>query len=86
MQRVAEALKAWRERRKERAAVLSEARLEAEAREAVQVMEFGGSLYVCVDGVPVFWEKTLKVPLEEAVVRGRAAYSEWRRMKAKSPL
>ena len=58
-----------------------QARLDAEAREAVQVMEFNGELYVSIHGIPLFGQSDLSDDLTEAVASGRKAYKDWKEEK-----
>ena len=74
-------LQVWHEQRAERIEAVRQARLDAEAREAVQVMEFNGELYVSVHGIPLFGESDLSDDLTEAVASGRKAYKDWKEEK-----
>nr|DAK35050.1 MAG TPA: hypothetical protein [Caudoviricetes sp.] len=74
-------LQVWHEQRADRIETKRQARLDAEAREAVQVMEFNGELYVCVHGIPLFGECDLSDDLTEAVASGRKAYKDWKEEK-----
>ena len=74
-------LQTWHEERAERIEVKRQARLDAEAREAVQVMEFNGELYVSVHGIPLFGQSDLSDDLTEAVASGRKAYKDWKEEK-----
>lgn len=74
-------LQVWHEQRAERIEAKRQAELDAEAREAVQVMEFNGELYVCVHGIPLFGESDLSDDLTEAVASGRKAYKDWKEEK-----
>jgi len=47
-------LQVWHEQRANRIEAKRQAQLDAEASEAVQVMEFNGELYISVDGRPLF--------------------------------
>lgn len=71
-------LQTWHEERADRMQNKRQARLDAEAREAVQVMEFNGELYVSVHGIPLFGESDLSDDLTEAVASGRKAYKDWK--------
>ena len=70
-------LQTWHEERADRMENKRQARLDAEAREAVQVMEFNGELYVSVHGIPLFGQSDLSDDLTEAVASGRKAYKDW---------
>ena len=74
-------LQTWHEERADRMENKRQARLDAEAREAVQVMEFNGELYVSVHGIPLFGESDLSDDLTEAVASGRKAYKDWKEEK-----
>ena len=74
-------LQTWHEERADRMQNKRQARLDAEAREAVQVMEFNGELYVSVHGIPLFGQSDLSDDLPEAVASGRKAYKDWKEEK-----
>ncbi len=74
-------LQTWHEERADRMQNKQQARLDAEAREAVQVMEFNGELYVSVHGIPLFGQSDLSDDLTEAVASGRKAYKDWKEEK-----
>ena len=74
-------LQTWHEERADRMQNKRQARLDAEAREAVQVMEFNGELYVSVHGIPLFGQSDLSDELTEAVASGRKAYKDWKEEK-----
>lgn len=74
-------LQTWHEERADRIQNKRQARLDAEAREAVQVMEFNGELYVSVHGIPLFGQSDLSDDLTEAVASGRKAYKDWKEEK-----
>lgn len=74
-------LQTWHEERADRMQNKRQARLDAEAREAVQVMEFNGELYVSVHGIPLFGQSDLSNDLTEAVASGRKAYKDWKEEK-----
>lgn len=74
-------LQTWHEERADRMQNKRQARLDAEAREAVQVMEFNGELYVSVHGIPLFGQSDLSDDLIEAVASGRKAYKDWKEEK-----
>ena len=74
-------LQTWHEERADRMQNKRQARLDAEAREAVQVMEFNGELYVSVHGIPLFGQSDLSDDLTEAVAYGRKAYKDWKEEK-----
>lgn len=74
-------LQTWHEERADRMENKRQARLDAEAREAVQVMEFNGELYVSVHGIPLFGQSDLSDDLTEAVASGRKTYKDWKEEK-----
>ena len=74
-------LQTWHEERADRMQNKRQARLDAEARKAVQVMEFNGELYVSVHGIPLFGQSDLSDELTEAVASGRKAYKDWKEEK-----
>lgn len=74
-------IRLWRERCAEYGDATLRARIEAEAREAVQVMEFKGRLYVSVNGVPLFGIDSFRVSVADAVAHGRKAYQAWKEEK-----
>ena len=74
-------LQTWHQERADRMQNKRQARLDAEAREAVQVMEFNGELYVSVHGIPLFGQSDLSDDLTEAVASGRKAYKDWKEEK-----
>lgn len=47
-------IQVWHEQRAASIEYKRQTQLDAEAREVVQVMEFNGELYACVNGVPLF--------------------------------
>ena len=74
-------LQTWHEERADRMQNKRQAQLDAEARKAVQVMEFNGELYVSVHGIPLFGQSDLSDDLPEAVASGRKAYKDWKEEK-----
>ena len=74
-------LQTWHEERADRMQNKRQARLDAEAREAVQVMEFNGELFACVNGVPLFGVDDIKGTLPEAVAHARQNYKDWKEEK-----
>ena len=70
-------LQTWHEERADRMQNKRQACLDAEAREAVQVMEFNGELYVSVHGVPLFGEDDIQEDFAEAVATARKKYKDW---------
>ena len=74
-------LQVWHERRAERIEAERQALLDVEARNAVQVMEFNGELYACVNGIPLFGVGEIKGTLPEAVANARQNYKDWKEEK-----
>lgn len=74
-------IQVWHEQCAERIEAARQAALDAEARNAVQVMEFNGELYACVNGVPLFGVGEIKGTLPEAVAKARQNYKDWKEEK-----
>ncbi|BAU17525.1 hypothetical protein PIOMA14_I_1686 [Prevotella intermedia] len=74
-------LQVWHEQRAASIEYKRQTQLDAEAREAVQVMEFNGELYACVNGVPLFGVDDIKGTLPEAVAHARQNYKDWKEEK-----
>lgn len=74
-------IQVWHEKRAERIEAERQAQLDVEARNAVQVMEFNGELYICVHGTPLFDIDIFKNSVAEVVARGRSAYKDWKEEK-----
>lgn len=74
-------IQVWHEQRAERIEAERQALLDTEARKAVQVMEFNGELFACVNGVPLFGVDDIKGTLPEAVAHARQNYKDWREEK-----
>lgn len=74
-------IQVWHEKRAERIEADRQAALDAEAREAVQVMEFNGELYACVNGIPLFGVSDINGTLPEAVAKARQNYKDWKEEK-----
>ena len=68
----------WHEKRAERIEAERQAQLDVEARNAVQVMEFNGRLYICVNNKPLFDIDIFKKSVAEVVASGRQAYKDWK--------
>lgn len=81
LEKIKKRIQVWHEERAERIEANRHARLDAEAREAVQVMEFNGELYVCVNGVPLFGIGDINGTLPEAVAKARQNYKDWKEEK-----
>ena len=74
-------LQVWHEQRAASIEYKRQTQLDAEAREVVQVMEFNGELYACVNGVPLFGVGDVNGTLPEAVAKARQNYKDWREEK-----
>ena len=74
-------IQVWHEKRVERIEAERQAQLDVEARNAVQVMEFNGELYACVNGVPLFGVSDINGTLPEAVAKARQNYKDWKEEK-----
>lgn len=74
-------LQVWHEQRAASIEYKRQTQLDAEAREAVQVMEFNGELYACVNGIPLFGVDDIKGTLPEAVAHARQNYKDWKEKK-----
>ena len=81
LEEIKKRLQVWHEQRAERIEADRQAALDAEAREAVQVMEFNGRLYICVHGTPLFDIDIFKNSVAEVVACGRSAYKDWKEEK-----
>lgn len=74
-------IQVWHEQRAERIEAERQAQLDVEARNAVQVMEFNGELYACVNGIPLFGVGEINGTLPEAVAKARQNYKDWKEEK-----
>lgn len=74
-------LQVWHEQRAASIEYKRQTQLDAEAREVVQVMEFNGELYACVNGVPLFGVGDINGTLPEAVAKARQNYKDWKEEK-----
>lgn len=81
LEEIKKRIQVWHERRAEHIEAERQALLDAEARKAVQVMEFNGELFACVNGVPLFGVGDLKGTLPEAVANARQNYKDWKEEK-----
>lgn len=83
MKEMYERLLAWlretRRQRTERKKAAAECRMVMDARRAVQVREFGGEVFVCMDGVPMLPVDGLKWDLPTALDVSREAYIKYRK-------
>lgn len=71
----------WHEKHAERIEATRQAALDAEARATVQVMEFNGELFACVNGVPLFGVSDINGTLPEVVAKARQNYKDWKEEK-----
>ena len=71
-------LQNWWQRRIESVEDARMQKVQQEAREVIQVMEFDGKLYACMNGVPMFEADDLKEPLPVAIENARTAYVVWK--------
>lgn len=74
-------IQVWHEKRAERIEAERQAQLDVEACYTVQVMEFNGELYACVNGVPLFGVSDINGTLPEAVAKARQNYKDWKEEK-----
>lgn len=75
--RVREWLKAIREESRKRRVQKRSGAIIREARQMVQVKEFGGIVYVSYDGVPLVDVNSIVDSIPEALDDIRATYVEW---------
>ena len=47
------------------------------SREEVQIMEYGGEMYICYRGVPIVREEDLGAPWSGVLEMSRKVYEEW---------
>ena len=47
------------------------------SREDVQIMEYGGEMYICCRGIPIVREGDLGAPWSDVLARSRGAYEAW---------
>lgn len=78
LEKIKKRIKVWHEKRAERIEAERQALLDAEANKAVQVMEFNGRLFICVNGKPLFDIDIFKNSVAEVVAIGRKTYKEWK--------
>ena len=74
-------IQVWHEKRAERIEAERQAQLDVEARNAVQVMEFNGELYICVHGTPLFGVSDINGTLPECVAKARRNYKDLKEEK-----
>ena len=81
LEEIKKRLQVWHEQRAASIEYKRQTQLDAEAREAVQVMEFNGELYACVNGVPLFGVGDINGTLPEAVAHARQNFKDWKEEK-----
>lgn len=81
LEEIKKRLQVWHEQRAASIEYKRQTQLDAEAREVVQVMEFNGELFACVNGVPLFGVDDIKGTLPEAVAHARQNYKDWKEEK-----
>ena len=81
LEEIKKRIQVWHEERAERIEAERQALLDAEAREAVQVMEFNGELFVSMNGVPLLAVYDLNETLPEVVSHARQNYKDWKEEK-----
>ena len=81
LEEIKKRLQVWHEQRVASIEYKRQTQLDAEAREVVQVMEFNGELYACVNGVPLFGVGDINGTLPEAVAKARQNYKDWKEEK-----
>ncbi len=83
MNKMIESLVAWlgakRRQSAERREATAECRMFMDARRTIQVCEFGGEVYVSMDGVPLLPVDGLKWDLPTALDVAREAYVKYQR-------
>lgn len=77
LEKIKRSVQKWYERRAQNIEAAREARLDAESRTTVQVMEYNGDLFICVNGVPLIEKDDLNRPLTETVARFRGNYMDF---------
>lgn len=81
LEEIKKRIQVWHEKRAARIETNRQAELDAEAREAVQVMEFNGELFVSVNGVPLFGISDIRGTFPEAVANARRNFKDWKEEK-----
>lgn len=81
LEEIKKRLQVWHEQRAASIEYKRQTQLDAEAREVVQVMEFNGELYACVNGVSLFGVGDINGTLPEAVAKARQNYKDWKEEK-----
>lgn len=70
-------LQAWHERRAAKIEQERQKQLDVLVRNKIQVMEYNGDLYLCIDGVPLLGIEDLKDTLTKTVNKVRGRYKDW---------
>ena len=47
------------------------------SKEEVQIMEYGGEMYICCRGIPIVRERDLGAPWGAVLEMSRKVYAEW---------
>lgn len=47
------------------------------SKDEVQIMEYGGEMYICCKGIPIVREEDLGAPWSGVLARSRGTYEEW---------
>lgn len=74
-------LQVWHEQRAASIEYKRQTQLDAEAREAVQIMEFNGRVYVSVNGIPMFDIDDVSGSMIDIVTKARQNYKDWKEEK-----
>ena len=74
-------LQVWHEQRAASIEYNRQTQLDAEAREAVQIMEFNGRVYVSVNGIPMFDIDDVSGSMIDIVTKARQNYKDWKEEK-----
>ena len=45
--------------------------------EDIQIMEYGGEMYICCRGIPIVRDRDLRAPWSGVLERSRETYEEW---------
>nr|DAN47091.1 MAG TPA: hypothetical protein [Caudoviricetes sp.] len=74
-------LQVWHEQRAASIEYKRQTQLDAETREAVQIMEFNGRVYVSVNGIPMFDIDDVSGSMIDIVTKARQNYKDWKEEK-----
>ena len=81
LEEIKKRIQVWHEQRAKCIEAERQALLDAEAREAVQVMEFNGRVYVSVNGIPMFDIDDVSGSVIDIVTKARQNYKDWKEEK-----